>query len=605
MFFRRAKKEPVAAAAPATVLPEVVNATSIIVAADADATTAPCEGLAAGAGSDGADEDVGGVAANDDSVDADDVEESQAFTNFNFSTTDDLEAGATWLGQDHVASAITSALESNVPGINICVTAPPGFGAAGEILKLLKAHAALKPRAADWVYVFNFDDPRRPIALRLPNGGGRRLAEGMLEVLSELCVTVPAALESDEFKARARIIADGHRTSGDAALATLHDKAAGQNVVLLRTPNGFGFAPVHDGKVVKPAVFAQLPHVMRSDIEARIADLQKELVAVLAKSPQNSRAGHREILELRASHAQRAVTAGFEELESGFAGHPETMAYLAKAKASLVRNCDVFMPGANGREGWRPGPVAIAQDRRFQRYLVNDFVSQAAGLAGAPVEVLAAEPSIGGADVNANPHTPEDAAHMVLAPGALHLAIGGSLFVMGSELEHAPQVCRALARAIRLGEVRCPHSVLQPDPLPFEVTVVLLADEACLRRLAENDAEFSSMFKVGVRCAELIERTAASEKAFVGWIAGLVARDQRLPLTAAAVQALVGDSARRAAKKDELSLAEDALTHVLAAAHSGALQAEDKVIDAGHIQHVFAQRASRRPLANGVLTGQL
>ena len=126
-----------------------------------------------------------------------------------------------------------------------------------------------------------------------------------------------------------------------------------------------------------------------------------------------------------------------------------------------------------------------------------------------------------------------------------------------------------------------------------DLTVVLLTDEAGLQRLQERDADFLSLFGVSLRCAQSLEHTVASEKAFTRWIAGLVARDHRLPLTAAAVQALICDSARRAAKSGALSLAQDALTQVLAEAHAGALLAEDKVIDAGHIQHVFAQRASR------------
>ena len=598
MLFRRAKKETAEAAVMAITLPLDVISASITTASGPE-TVSEVTSL---------------IDVNEDAdADADAVAVGEQSTSFDFSTTDDLEANGTWLGQEHVANAITSVLESQTPGINMCVAAPPGFGAAGEIVKLLKAHAALKPAAADWVYVHNFDDARRPIALRLAPGGGRRLAEGMLEVLSELCVTVPAALESDVFKARSRLIVDGHRVSSDATLATLQHKAAGQNVALLRTPNGYGFAPVHEGKVVKPAVFAQLPQAMRSDIEARITTLQSELVAILAQAPQSNRAQHKDKMELRASHAQRAIVAAFEELDRDFSDLPETLSYLANAKASLVRNCDVFMPGsssrdassrdassrdASSRDGCEPGPVAIAHDPRFQRYLVNVIVSQPPGSVSAPVLALAALPRPPSACAIDAPNM-SDGAHMGLAPGALHLAHGGILFVMAGDLEHAPQTYRALSQAIRSGEVRVPHPTLQPSPLPLSLTVILLADEAGLQRLQEKDADFLSLFGVSVRCAERLERTGPSEKAFASWIAGLVARDHRLPLTAAAVHALIGDSVRRAAKKGALSLAQDALTQVLAEAHTGALLAEDKVIDAGHIQHVFAQRASRLTRGTG------
>lgn len=507
-----------------------------------------------------------------------------------FSTTDDLEAYDGWFGQDHAVTALHAALELNAPGFNICIVAPPGLGAKAAVRALLEKHTAARPAASDWAYVHNFENTRCPIALKLPPGRGRALADGVLEALCELSVTVPAVFECDAFKARRRLIADGHRAAAGTALAGLQHKAADQNIALLRTPNGYGLAPMHDGKVVKPGVFAQLPHAMRSDIETRIAALQTELANVVNRSPQTIRAQQAALLALRAGHAQRAIDAAFEGLESGFAGLPDVTGFLTAAKSHLVRNCDLFVGGLVQREGGEPGPASIADDPRFARYLVNVIVSRSTG---APVFELSDLPPLEGA-ANGQTLASLDGAHMGIMPGALHISNGGALLIESIDLEAAPHVYRGLTQALASREFRPAGVASRPMPVPLQVVSVLLADEAVFQRHCAADPLFASMCAVTVHCVEQIERNADNEVAFARWIAGLVDRGKHMPLTAAAVAAIIGDSADRAKGEKALSLAEDAVTKVLAEAHVGALQADDKVIDAGHIRHVFAQRASQR-----------
>lgn len=183
---------------------------------------------------------------------------------------------------------------------------------------------------------------------------------------------------------------------------------------------------------------------------------------------------------------------------------------------------------------------------------------------------------------------------MGIMPGALHISNGGALLIESIDLEAAPHVYRGLTQALASREFRPAGVASRPMPVPLQVVSVLLADEAVFQRHCAADPLFASMCAVTVHCVEQIERNADNEVAFARWIAGLVDRGKHMPLTAAAVAAIIGDSADRAKGEKALSLAEDAVTKVLAEAHVGALQADDKVIDAGHIRHVFAQRASQR-----------
>jgi AAA domain len=413
------------------------------------------------------------------------------------------------------------------------------------------------------------------LGLQLPAGHGAILADGVIEALCELCVTVPAAFESDTCKLQRRQSSDAHRAAQDTAIAPLQLKAADQNIAFLRTPNGFGLAPMHDGKVVKPAVFAQLPAGMRSDIETRLALLQTELASVLAHAPERLREHQLALLALRNSQAQRAVDTAFETLVRRFESEDGVVQFLDAAKAKLVRNCDVFIRDA-ASPGCEPGPSSIACDPRFQPYLVTVMTPPRGRDSHAPIAEFGDAP----------------------ASSFLH-ASGGYLLIEADRFEHAPAAFRALRQAMMSHKIPAERGLCH---VPFQVNAVLLADEAAYHRLSKADPAFISLFKVTTRCAERIKRTPENEKAFANRIAELVARDKRMPLTAAAVSALIADGVSRAGSAvgsdagDWLSLDEESLVGVLVEAHHGALQAEDKIIDAGHIQHVFAQRAARLPL---------
>lgn len=469
-----------------------------------------------------------------------------------FSTTEELAARDDWLGQDHVVTAVQSALEIDAPGFNVCIVSPPGFGTRSALRALLSVHSATAPAPGYSVQLHDFAGGREPAVLTLPAARAQALASGLLEALSELTVTIRAALHSEEFNARLRLIDGAYRAAGENALAALQQQAAAQNIALLRTPNGYGLAPMHDGRVVKPGVFAQLPQAMRSDVEARIAILQAELADVLALSPQHARQQRDEVLGLRARHTKRAIASAYSDLVTAFADLAGIAEYLSEVQISLTRNCDLFLTEAGPSEIGGSGPAAIARNPRFQDYLAR---------------VVPGEP----------PLMPQYAAEMFM-----HGA-GTPVYLVDAEnVSSGSETYRQLKREVD-----------HLNPTTATPKIVLLADETTYDQLCRSDAGFSVLFKVTVWCAERLERSKVNDNAYACWIAGLARRDKRMHLTGAAVAAIMGDSARRAGAVSELSLSRDAVLDILAEAHHGALQAEDKVIDAGHVQHVFAEQAAR------------
>ncbi len=82
----------------------------------------------------------------------------------------------------------------------------------------------------DWVYVNNFEDPRRPRAISLPAGRATAFRDGVTQALRELAATLPTAFASEDTRARRRAIDEEFRASQDDALDAMQAKAAQQNI---------------------------------------------------------------------------------------------------------------------------------------------------------------------------------------------------------------------------------------------------------------------------------------------------------------------------------------------------------------------------------------
>ena len=164
--------------------------------------------------------------------------------------------------------------------------------------------------------------------------------------------------------------------------------------------------------------------------------------------------------------------------------------------------------------------------------------------------------------------------------------------VAASDLGTNDVARRFLKEALATGTIGVPSS--SHVPVPLNIKAALLASEASYKRLSAADPELISHFKMTVWCAERFESTAANDMAFAERLAGLIARHKWLPLTSAAVGAVIDDSAKRSGRKGTLALAEDTLCDILAESNYSARQSGAKVIDAGDIQRVLAQRAGRR-----------
>ena len=95
---------------------------------------------------------------------------------FSFETTAELSFADEIFGQPRAIRAIEFGIHMDAPGYNVFIVGSPGTGRMPAVQRYLAQHAPNEPAPNDWVYVQNFADAYRPIALQLTRGKARAFA---------------------------------------------------------------------------------------------------------------------------------------------------------------------------------------------------------------------------------------------------------------------------------------------------------------------------------------------------------------------------------------------------------------------------------------------
>lgn len=200
-----------------------------------------------------------------------------------FETTDDVPEAVAPVGHERATGAMRLALGTARDGFNLFVMGPPGSGKRSMLMQIVAERAPLAPTPDDWVYVNNFDEPTRPVALRLPPGDGSKLRADLAQLVEELRTAIPAVFESDEYRARESQLEAEFAERHEKAFAALGEEAAAQQVGIVRTPAGFSIAPLKNAEVMSPEEFAGLPQAEQTRIQAIIAELQGKLEQIVRR----------------------------------------------------------------------------------------------------------------------------------------------------------------------------------------------------------------------------------------------------------------------------------------------------------------------------------
>ena len=511
---------------------------------------------------------------------------------FGFQTTADLEDMTEIIGQMRAMDAIRFGTGIRHDGYNLFVLGPSGIGKNSVVRQFLEKKASDEHKPDDWCYINNFAQPHKPLVLRLPSGRGEELHQRMEKLVDYLRSAIPALFEGDEYRAKAGAIRDEFNNRQEQVFKELGEEAGKQQIALLRTPEGFAFAPLHDHEVIPPDEYEKLPDEEKKRVEAAIAELQARLEKIMRQIPQWRKERHERIKQLDQETTLSVVAHLLDELKTAYADLPEVLKYLDQVQEDMVDNADEFR---KQDESATFGGMTMVAHHSFHRYQVNALVTNGKK-PGAPI-VSEDSPTYSNL-VGRVEHMAQMGALVtdftLIKPGALHKANGGYLLLDIRKVLVQPFAWEGLKRALQSREI-CIESLgqmyslvstvsLEPEPIPLDTKVILFGDRLFYYLLQEYDPDFGELFKVAADFEERIERNADSHQLYARLIATQTRKEKLLPFDRSAVARVIEHSARLVEDAERLSTHMRSIVDLLREADFCSREAGRSVVEAADVQ---------------------
>ncbi len=520
---------------------------------------------------------------------------------FDFDTTEALADLPDGLEQARADEALRFGLAMAHPGYNVYVLGESGTGRHAIVTRLLRELAAGRDTPPDLCYVHNFEDAQRPSLLSLPAGTGNRLRGDMQTFIRELGPAIEAALDSETHQSRIEALQEAHKAREEDALRELGKACAAESISLLRTAEGYVFAPTRDGEPMAPEVFEALPTEDRSVIESRVTAWSDRLADLLEDFPgwrkalyEATRRAEREALAPTVTHLSRGLRETYADLDT-------VKKFLDAVEEDLLdgdADWSAFT-GGDEEEGREEDPAA-----RFHRYQVKVLVDNSE-TKGAPViyDDNASYASLIGRIEHQMLMGNQITHFSFIRGGTLHRACGGYLIVDAERLFAQAHAWDGLKRVLRSRDIRIeapaeaqgwnPQITLEPEPVACDVKVILIGDRHVFYLLNEHDSDFAEQFKVAADFDDEMPRTPVNVRYYAHLMAMLGRNAGLLPLDRAAVSRLVEQGARLAEHAGKLSLQTRKLADLMREADFHARAAGLSLVGRQHVELAIAARARR------------
>lgn len=521
---------------------------------------------------------------------------------FPFQTTTELQDLTEMIGQARAMDAVRFGASIRHDGYNIFVLGPAGMGKRSMVRQFLEKKASDGQAPSDWCYVNNFAQPHMPRALRLPHGRGSELRVHMEQRVAFLRTAIPALFESEEYRAKSTAIQEEFNNRQAQVFSELGESAEKQNVVLLRTPGGFGFAPARNGEVMPAEEYEKLGEEEKKKIVEAIAALQERLEEVLNRMPQWWKERSERLKQLDQETVQSAVAHAMNEMRTLYADLPDVLAYLDAVQKDMVENADGFRKQEEASGG--SGMMFSGHDA-FNRYKVNVLVTNGVK-PGAPI-ISEDNPTYSNL-VGRVEHISQLGALVtdftLIKPGALHHANGGYLLLDIYKVLSQPFAWEGLKRTLRsraihiesLGQIYSLVSTvsLEPEAIPLNAKIVLFGDRFLYYLLQQYDPEFGELFKVAADFEEHVERNADTNMLYARLITTLARKEDLLPFDRTAVARVIEHGARLAGDAQRLSTHMHSVADLLRESDYWARESGRQVVQSDDVQRSIDTQIHRQ-----------
>ncbi len=523
---------------------------------------------------------------------------------FSFETTNDLETLPNeMIGQQRAKQAMEFGLEVEQNGYNLFVVGPAGTGRITYTQDSVAKMAEKRPVPDDICYVYNFDDPDRPLVISLQAGHGQQFQRKMETLLIDIEREIRSTFSGEVYEKRKQLILEDYRAKVEELWIKADAFALEQNYKIERTAAGVNTFPLLLGKPMDRKEYEKLSDAKKD----KITNGEKQVEAKIRDTIYQMRKMD-EQLRLSLDKFMRHTTADaiaylFQPLRDTYQEHPKVLSYLEAYLHDVVVNFSFFLDQEEEENNFMNALVG-SKEQQLNRYTINLFVNNK-NLIGAPViyETNPTYYNLFGKVEYKGALGSWVTDFTYIKRGVLHLANGGYLILQASELLQQPEVWTMLKRALQTEKVQIgnmyeersafPTSGIKPEPIPLNIKVIIIGSYYLYDLLSLYDEDFHKLFKVKVEFDMVMKKTEENSIKMARFVKNYADQEGLLPFHARAVAKIIDYSSRLVEEQTKLSTRFQDITKVLVESSYWAKKANAFVVNEQHIHQAISEQIYR------------
>ncbi len=458
--------------------------------------------------------------------------------------TQNIKPETLFPGQERVEKAFNVGLSTEKEGYNIYVAGPEGIGKVTYSLHKIKNISKQKKTPEDICYYNNFEEPYRPKYLLLPAGYGKKLSRDLDRSIDTLKEAVVKQFESKEFEDEKVKLIKNAEEKRKNILEQLKKEAESYGLAMVITPAGIQLLPIVQGKVSPE--FLKIPEI-KTEFEKKVELFDETFRKYLRELRDVEHTLIDSLNELKKKVSEYIVENVFYRIEEKYKDIKQALIFIRYIKEKIAERIDLFIR-------WKilEGDFFLQRtvEREFNLFRLNVIVDNSK-TEGAPYkyEEIPTFKTVFGHIAYKAEMGILYADHMSITAGSLLKVRGGYLLLRAVDIIKNPFLWEALKRSILHKKVYISQHLVEevfpfqvgifPEPVPFDVTIILVGDNKLYNLLSIYDFEFNRLFKVKAEFDPVIKLTEEVIQSFPRIVKKIVTEEKMKDLTADALSELL------------------------------------------------------------------
>ena len=409
---------------------------------------------------------------------------------------------------------------------------------------------------------------------------------------------------NEDFEKEKALIKQEYEAKRSALMDKLNATSSQYGFQVKSANNGIYMMPVVDGKAIEEEEFEKLEESVKQHYEEKSTVVQQQIMEAIGQIKQIEREADKKVSEWQSNIALLTVNAHINFIKAKYKRNKKINKFLDDVKKDILKNVNAFLvddkkQSANVAQNPRPDV-----QQPWLNYRVNLFIDNS-NHEGAPVIMDSnySYPNIFGKLEYENYYGSLKTDYTMLKPGLLHIANGGYLIMQATDIVSNQYCYETLKKVLRTKELGIENPVdqhssmvmvsLKPEPIPLNLKVILIGNEALYQTLISVDTDFRKLFKIKVEFEDDAPLTLENMNKLARVVEGFCQTEELPPLDRSGMAKVIEFASRLANDQTKLSTRFSEITQIVGEAATLAKLKREKVITGKIVDEALAQRIER------------